>query len=336
MTRLHQGLVKNVTFLSCLSALFCMLVSQATLTSHTHAASRVTVPIPTSTLSSNWSGYEATGSVGSFKKVQCQAQVPTLNSRGDVSAWCGLGGDPTFVPGGAAKTVLVQAGLDACLGPSCSGGNANGQSNFAWWEIADALIVQPVRFTNGIHSGDNMYFYMESGVNNSTEDKFYIRNITTNEAHTIIVNQQGATKDGQSITISTITGNTRRTSNIPIVSDSASVECIVERPLDAITNTLINLPSFGSEKIGGCDTGSEQSRFLQPMGVIPTVSKISMFNRAGSGAQTALLTNVTRFSGLFDTFNVANTANIDGSLQQVRNSTKTDPSSSPPTRFKQS
>jgi hypothetical protein len=336
MTRLHHRLVKNAKFLSCLSALFFILLSQATGTSHTYAASRIAVPVPVSTTSSNWSGYEATAQVNTFKKVQCQAQVPTLNSRGDVSAWCGLGGDPSFVPGGPANTVLVQAGLDSCLGPSCINGNSNAQSNFAWWEIADALIVQPVQFSQGVHSGDNLYFYMESGLNNNVEDKFYIRNITTNESHTIIVNSQGATKDGQSISLSTISGNTRVTSNIPIVSDGASVECIVERPLDAITNTLINLPSFGSEKIGGCDTGLEQSRLLQPMGIIPTISKITMFNRGGSNAPAALLTNVTRFSGLFDTFNVANTSALDVSRQQVRNSVlQHDASSDHPTKFKQ-
>src|SRR5215475_5057815 len=162
MTRLHQELVKNVKFLSCLSALFLVLVGQATVTSHTYAASRITVPIPTSTLSSNWSGYEASGTTGTFKKSQCQAKVPTLNSPGDVSAWCGLGGDPTFVPGGPAKTVLVQAGLDACLGRTCASGNTNTQRNFLWWEIADALVVQPVRFTQGVHPGDTTYFYMES------------------------------------------------------------------------------------------------------------------------------------------------------------------------------
>jgi hypothetical protein len=318
-----------------------MVMSQATVTLHTHAASRITVPIPVATLSSNWSGYEATGPAGTFKKSQCRAQVPTLTSRGDVSAWCGLGGDPSFVPGGSAKTVLVQAGLDACLGPTCFGGNSNTQVNFAWWEIANALIVQPVRFTKGVKAGDDMYFYMESGINNSIEDKFYLRNITTNESHTIIVNPQGATKDGVPISISTINGNTRRTSNIPIVSDGASVECIVERPLNAITNTLINLPSFGSEKILSCDVGTEQSRLLQPIGVIPTVSKISMINKSRSQGTsgTSLLTSVTTFSGLFDTFTVANTNVIDGPRNQAaRNSTKeppSDPSIPGTTGFKQ-
>jgi len=282
MTRRHQGLVKNVKFLSCLFALLFALVGLPTATPNTYTASAATIPLPTTSLSNNWSGMEATSTVGKFKKVQCRAKVPTLTSNGDVSEWCGLGGDPSIIPGGVGKAVLVQAGVDSCLGPGCPGGNSNVQHNYVWWEIADALVVQPVRFSKGIHNGDDLYFYMESNVGNSGQDKFYIKNLTTKEpSHTIIINDQGATDNGKPISINTIgSGN----SKIPITSDSASMECILERPLDAISGALAHLPDLEKpENIIECDAGVGTNKFMTPIGLLPNVNSIKMFNSSSSG-----------------------------------------------------
>ena len=167
MTKLHQRLVKNVKFLSSLLALLFALVGIPIATPNTHVASAATIPLPTTSLSNNWSGMEATSTVGKFKRVQCRAKVPTLTSDGDVSEWCGIGGDPGVVPGGVGNAVLVQAGVDSCLGASCPGNNSNVQHNYVWWEIADALVVQPIRMSKGIHNGDDLYFYMELNIGNS-------------------------------------------------------------------------------------------------------------------------------------------------------------------------
>jgi len=282
MTRRHEGLVKNVKFLSCLFALLFALVDIPTAISNTHTASAATIPHPKTSLSNNWSGMEATSTVGKFKSVQCRAKVPTLTSNGDVSEWCGIGGDPTTVPGGVGKTVLVQAGVDSCLGPGCSGNNSNAQRNYVWWEIADALVVQPIRMSQGIHNGDDLYFYMESNVGNSGEDKFYIKNLTTKEpSHTIIVNDQGATDNGKPYSINRIDSSN---STFQIISDSASVECILERPLDAISGTLAHLPDLEKpENIVECDAGVGANGPLTPIGVLPNVNSIKMFNSSGSG-----------------------------------------------------
>ncbi|HWS85092.1 MAG TPA: G1 family glutamic endopeptidase [Ktedonobacteraceae bacterium] len=282
MTKLHQGFVKNVKSLPCLFGLLFALVGLTTATPNTHAASAATIPLPTTSLSNNWSGMEATSAVGKFKRVQCRAKVPTLNSNGDVSEWCGIGGDPTIIPRGRGNAVLVQAGVDSCLGPGCPGNNSNVQHNDVWWEIADALVVQPIRMSKGIHNGDDLYFYIESNIGNSGQDKFYIKNLTTKEpSHTIIINDQGATDNGNPISINTIgSGNGK----ITLTSDSASIECILERPLDAVSGMLAHLPVLEKpESITECDAGVGPSSLMTPIGRLLNVNRIKMFNNSGAG-----------------------------------------------------
>ncbi len=315
MTKLHQGFVKNVKFLPCLFALLFALVGLTTATPNTHAASAATIPLPTTSLSNNWSGMEATSAVGNFKRVQCRAKVPTLNSNGDVSEWCGIGGDPAVVSGGVGNAVLVQAGVDSCLGPGCPSNNSNAQHNYVWWEIADALVVQPIRMSKGIHNGDDLYFYIESDFKKDGFDKFYIRNITTKESHTIIVNDQGATDNGKPTSINTAdSGNGK----LPIISDSASMECILERPLDAISGTLAHLPNLTKpENITECDAGVGTNGLMTPIGLLPNVNSIKMFNSSGSGQGSnsarqggqspALITDVSNFNcRTLDCFTVSN------------------------------
>ena len=229
--------------------------------------------------SSNWSGYEASSSRGAFKKIQCSVKVPTLTSKGDVSTWCGLGGDPSVLSGDS-NPVLVQAGLDSCLGDSCVGNNPNVQQDFAWWEIADALVVQPVHFAKKVRPGDTMYFYIESDNRSGPEDIFFLGNLTTKETHKIILNLQGATNDGRPYDIDTAGLH----GTLHLISDGASAECIVERPIDANDGTLTRLPIFGSEKIQTCDTGTTSKQAsLTPIGFLSNICKITMFDSSPQG-----------------------------------------------------
>ena len=285
MIRLGRQLAKNAKFLSFTFALLSSLMGLYTMmpnayaaninTSHLALAPAVAAhlrAVVTSGSSSNWSGYEATSSRGAFKKVQCSAKVPTLTTAGDVSTWCGLGGDPSAVPG-YITPILVQAGFDSCLGNSCNGDDPNVQQNSAWWEIADALVVQTVHFTKNVHPGDTMYFYIESDTRSGPKDIFYLNNLTTKETHKIIVNLQGATNNGRPYSIN----RTGLKGTLHLISDGATVECIIERPIIVGDGTLASLPTFGSEKVQTCDAGTKRAS-LTPIGFLPKVSKITMFN----------------------------------------------------------
>lgn len=281
MIQLYR-LIKKVSFLPGTIALLSILISLFTTTPNTYAAARA-VP---SVFSSNWSGFEASGPLGTFRKSQCATKIPQVTTPGDVSVWCGLGGDPNSInpnnpTAGARQAVLVQAGIDACFNSAaCSGNCQRGiQCNSAWWEIANALVVQPIRFNKGMHVGDTVYIYMQSNLNNDNLDLFYIQNRTTGDTHIIRVTNQGATKDGKPIRI---VGPQPR-NGFPVVSDGASVECIVERPLDVSSNSFIRLATFQSATITNCDDGRVNRTSLESIGRLPTITKISMFNNANSG-----------------------------------------------------
>lgn len=303
------------------------------------SAYAVAEAIPT-VLSSNWSGLEATAPAGTFRKSQCTATIPQITTRGDVSVWCGLGGDPTAInptnpTQGQNQAVLVQAGVDACLDDNCIGSNCQRgvQCNSIWWEIADALVVQPIRFTKKINVGDVVYVYMQSNLHDDNTDTFYVQDRTSGEAHTIRVTNQGATKDGNNIRI---VGP--RPNNIPIVSDGASVECIVERPLDATSNTFLKLASFQSTTVTGCDDGRTGQAVLEPITSNTTITTISMFDKPkGASAQDASNINVlaapqqpfAQTPGIIDSFKVVQPA-ANSPTQATRRNTLQSPSSSPP------
>lgn len=290
MIRPSRRLAKNAKFLSSIFALLLLLMLYTMMpdvyaaninTSHLALAPAAAVQshaIVTSGISSNWSGYEATSSGGTFKQVQCSAKVPTLISTGDVSTWCGLGGDPSVLPGNVTP-ILVQAGFESCLGYSCAGNDPNVQQNSAWWEIADTLIVQTVHFDKKVHSGDDMYFYIELDNRSGPEDIFYLNDLTTKESHKIIINLQGATNNGRPYKINTAGLN----GTLHFISDGATVECIVERPLNADDGTLTRLPIFGSEKVQTCDAGTSKQAGLTPIGFLSNVSKITMFDSPPHG-----------------------------------------------------
>ncbi len=294
------------------------------------------VPIPStyaaanaipSIFSSNWSGLEAAGPTGTFRKSQCTATVPKITTRGDVSVWCGLGGDPSAInpnnpTQGSQQAVLVQAGIDACLDDNCIGSNCQRgvQCNDAWWEIADALVSQTVRFTIGVHVGDVFYVYMQSNLHDDNTDLFYLQNRTTGESHTIRVTAQGATKDGSPIRIVGPQPN-----RIPVVSDGASVECIVERPLNAASNSFLELPDFQSTTVTGCDDGQVGQAVLEPITTNSTVTTISMFDKpTGASSQNPGVTVLAspqqpfaRTPGIVDSFNVIQPA-ANASAQATR------------------
>ena len=290
MIRPSRRLAKNAKFLPSIFALLFSLMLY-TMMPGTYAANINTFhlalapavaalphAVVTSGISSNWSGYEATSSEGTFKKVQCSAKVPTLTSAGDVSTWCGLGGDPSVLSRNITP-ILVQAGFESCLGNSCAGNDPNVQQNSAWWEIADALVVQTVHFAKMIHPGDDMYFYIESENRSGPEDIFYLSDLTTKESHKIIINPQGATNNGRPYKINTAGLN----GTLHFISDGATVECIVERPLNANDGTLTRLPIFGSEKVQTCDAGTSKQAGLTPIGFLSNISKITMFDSPSQG-----------------------------------------------------
>jgi hypothetical protein len=286
MIRLGGRAAKNAKFLPFIFALHFSLMGLYTTIPNTYAANINTFHFALGSAvaaqphaivtsgSANWSGYEATSSQGTFTRVQCSARVPTLTTAGDVSTWCGLGGDPSILPGDI-NPVLVQAGFDSCLGNSCAGNDPSVQQNFAWWEIADAIVVQPVHFAKNLHAGNNMYFSMESDTRSGPKDTFLLKNLTTKETHKIIINLQGATDNGKPYHINKIGLD----GPLHLISDGASVECILERPLNAGDGTLAHLPTFGSEKVQTCDAGttSKQTK-LTPIGSLSNISKIAMFD----------------------------------------------------------
>jgi len=277
-------LIKSIKYISGALVLLFALVGLPTAIPSTHAAASA---VPSTTFSSNWSGYEATAPLGSFKKSQCAFKVPAIKSSGDVSAWCGLGGDPNSVnptnpTQGAKDAVLVQAGMDACLNSNSCTGNCtrNVQCNSLWWEIADALVVQPIRFNKKIAVGDSIYVYVESNLHNNGTDIFFLQDRTTHESHKIIATRQGVTKDGQPTRI------VGPQNGFPIVSDGGSAECIVERPLNVSSNTFVRLTTFKSVTIFGCDDGRVNQAQLESIASVPTVTKINMFNPANSGSNS--------------------------------------------------
>ncbi len=286
MARPYQQLAKNIKFLPCIFVLLFALLGLSTATPNTHAAA--TLSTPNLVTSDNWSGDEAQGKLGSFNRAQIAFTIPSLKSNGDMSIWVGLGGDPTLLGGNPNNAVLVQAGVDSCLGSSCFGPcpNPNRQCNYAWWEIADALVVQPIRFSKPISAGNLITVYLESNFNNKGSDRLTLTDLTTGESHTILVGKQSATKDGQRISIITPNGRSSSLNGIKIVSDGASAECIGERPLVGSLSggSFTTLPSFLPVNISRCDVGN--NRLLEAISRAQPVNQITMVDRGSSGRRS--------------------------------------------------
>ncbi len=282
----YQQLAKNIKFLPCIFTLLFALVGLSTATPSTHAAASISSP--NLVTSDNWSGDEAQGKIGSFNRAQIAFNVPSLKSNGDMSVWAGLGGDPTLLGGDPNSAVLVQAGVDSCLGSSCFGPcpNPNIQCNYAWWEIADALVVQPIRFNKPISAGNLIAVYLESNFNNKGSDILRVTDLTIGESHTILVANQVATKDGQRISIITPNGRSSSLNGIKIITDGASAECIGERPLVGSLSggSFTTLPVVPPVNILRCDVGN--SRLLEAISSAQPLNQITMVDRGTSGRRS--------------------------------------------------
>lgn len=201
-------------------------------------------PSTASTSGSNWAGYEALGLSGTFNKAQAYFTIPSLNpsTQGVTSEWVGIGGEPAVTN----SPVLVQAGIDSFMDYSGS------QSNEAWIEVANTFPSHDVQFLHGLHRGDSIYVYVESNVNNSGYDKFYIQDSTTREEYSFSLSGQ------------------------QYITDGASGECILER-LDK------PLANFGKEKLSNCSlSDSNDPIHLSPIGSYRTITKINMVNKNSS------------------------------------------------------
>jgi hypothetical protein len=197
-----------------------------------------------STNGDNWAGYEALGLSGTFHKAQAYFTIPSLNpsTQGVTSEWVGLGGEPAVTN----SPVLVQAGIDSFMDSS---GN---QSNKAWIEVADTFPSRDVQFVHGLHRGDGIYVYVDSNVNNSGYDRFYIQNRTTHEEYSFSLSGQ------------------------QYITDGASGECILERLDESLAN-------FGQEKLSNCSLSDRNDPIhLSPIGSYRTTTKISMINNTSS------------------------------------------------------
>jgi hypothetical protein len=197
-----------------------------------------------STSGDNWAGYEALGLPGTFNKAQAYFTIPSLNpsTQGVTSEWVGIGGEPAVTN----SPVLVQAGVDSFMDSSGS------QSNGAWIEVADTFPSRDVQFLHGLHGGDGIYVYVESNVNNSGYNKFYIQNSTTHEDHSFSLPGQ------------------------QYITDGASGECILERLDEPLAN-------FGKEKLSSCNlSDSNDPTHLSPIGSYQTITKINMVNNNSS------------------------------------------------------
>lgn len=185
---------------------------------------------------SNWSGYVANSNRGTYTASMVTFNVPTLQasaSGSHVSIWAGIGGD------GASPYGLVQAGIDSSL-------NSDGsQSNVSWWEFVSNTPGEPsypeedLPLSKGLYPGNQIWVYVNSNPNNNGSDEFYIQNNTTNDYNSYYL--YGGS----------------------YFSDSASGECVVERP--SINGGLSPLANFGTESLSGCQLYVNGNSTMEPI-----------------------------------------------------------------------
>ena len=241
--------VKSV---QCLYYLSVLLLSQVVLLPGTNNIDHTSMSryphsfhtLAKSSTSSNWAGYEALGRPHTFNKAQVSFKIPSLDpsTQGVTSEWAGIGGERVITN----SPVLVQAGVDSFMDSS------GHQSNEAWIEVHGVYPSQNVQFLHGLHRGDSIYVYVESNVNHSGYDKFYIQNSTTHEEHWFsLAGQQ-------------------------YITDGASGECILERLDEPLAN-------FGKEKLSSCRLSDDQDHVhLSPIGSYLTATKVNMVSNSGS------------------------------------------------------
>jgi len=305
MVQPYQQLARGVKFLPCVFALLFALVGLSTAPPNIHAASLSSL---NSALSFNWAGVEADGQRGSYNRAQMSFTVPSFKSKGEITIWAGLGGGLGGRAGNVGKNfVLVQAGVDSCLGSCPSLGSncpdPNSQCNVLWWEIAATLAEEPIQFNQPVRAGDLISVSVASNVNNNGTDQFILKDLTAqpSESHTILVTQQRATQDGQPIPniLSSQGSKLSSLKGVKIPTDGASAECIVERPsvVRSIGNaSLASLPKFSSINVSQCDTGLKNKSTLQAISTASVVKQITMTAGQTSTVPRVITDNIQKDS----------------------------------------
>lgn len=146
--------------------------------------------------SSNWAGNLASGSRGTYREASADFNVPSIsfsNSSAAAVNWAGVGGD-------GSNTVLVQAGVDTYIS------NGKQQNESFWEEVGTGIDTYEVNLPlNRLNPGDEVYTFAESNLSGDGYNYFYIANETSNSYNSY-----------------TLRNN--------IFSDSATGECLLERP----------------------------------------------------------------------------------------------------------
>ncbi len=178
----------------------------------------------------NWAGNIDDGSRGTYRLAEVDFSVPNILTTSDinshVSIWAGVGGDSLTTSNG----VLVQAGIDSSK--TCG----SCQYNESWWEVYPYFPEENLPLSR-LNVGDQLHVLITSNDNNDSQDYFYIENYSANSYNS----------------------HTETQSNY--FSDSATGECIVERPGEYGTSNLYELAAFNppgyTEQLTNCAIGVE-------------------------------------------------------------------------------
>jgi len=167
-----------------------------------------------------WAGNEASEWPvvrGLYRESEIEFAVPTIstaNASAHTAIWSGVGGDSLYV---TQPAVLVQDGIDMSVD--------NGQQvNTAWWDVDPGFDGQFITLAGGIHVGDTIDATTTSNYQNDGYDYFSIYNMSTYNYFSCELNTTGGTNFNDCLPAGQ-KGNTAWN------SDSASGECIVERPV---------------------------------------------------------------------------------------------------------
>lgn len=181
--------------------------------------------------SKNWSGNVDYGQRGTYRDGSVNFTVPSINgafspSNSDVSTWVGVGGDSDFT----SPIVLVQAGVDVYK--ACS---VCPQYNESFYEVWPNQPTEQNLPLCRLNTGDQVYAFIDSNDNNNGKDYFYISNVSANCYNSYTIR------------------------NSSYFSDSATGECIVERPTNTSTGGYYQLGDFGTIHLTGCtiDTNTQ-------------------------------------------------------------------------------
>jgi hypothetical protein len=207
-----------------------------------------------------WAGNVAYGSRGTYREAVVDFYVPTVVWNGSIDAelsiWAGVGGDT----GQTSPAKVVQAGIETQYAPGI------GQYNVGWWEVYPGYSQQ--NFLGGLNHGDHIHVFVSSNVNNDGYDYFYVQDITQNYYNSY---KDTASQD---------------------FSDSATGECIVERPSDD-NHQPYPLAEFNppghTEQLSSCEIANSTGTY-KPIGNWP-VYYYTMVNGNDTLAYPGPITN---------------------------------------------